>query len=203
MFASRNKTESTITRMCWNDGLLEVLAGTGVLLIGVAWQLDLVPLGAIAPAILIPCWAPLREKIILPRLGWVDVSDVQQGRQRRFLLLALTLGVIALIAGISAYIIAAQNRAIVVMREPVAAAPALIFAVMAVMTAVLISVSRFLLHAGTFVAAGVIVGTLGLEPGWALLSGGLAVLLIGLAVLVRFIIRHPIVGRDESIDQPA
>ena len=105
MFTSRNKIETRVLRFFWNDGLLDLLAGAGVCLIGLAWLFDLVPLGAVARAVLIPFWKPLRAKITEPRLGYVELSDVQQKRNRNFLAVSIVLGVLTFVAGVSGYLL--------------------------------------------------------------------------------------------------
>ena len=94
MFSTKSSVESKIVKMFWNDGLIDILAGMGVFLIGIAWQFNYVVLGAVAPALLVPLWKPLRQKITEPNLGLVEFSDRQQVRNRSFLVVAIGLGIL-------------------------------------------------------------------------------------------------------------
>ena len=134
MFTSKNLVESRVVRMFWNDGLLDVLAGSGLVLMGVAWLFDLVPLGAIGPAILIPIWKPLRARFTEPRLGYVEFSDTQQRRNRTFLAVAIGLGVVTLVAGVAVYRVVINGFELFTPRT-VPALPACIIGFMALMTA--------------------------------------------------------------------
>ena len=75
--------EGRLFRRYWDDGLLDLLVGVGVLLIGIGWVCDQVALAAFTPALLVPLWRPLRARLVEPRLGAVEFADKRVRRQRR------------------------------------------------------------------------------------------------------------------------
>jgi hypothetical protein len=195
MLASKNKVESRIVRCFWNDGLLDILAGMGALLIGITWQLGLVPLGAIAPTILIPFWKPLRAKITEPRLGYVELSGVQQRRNKSFLVMAGVLGVVVLVAGIAGYL-AIVRGARDSLGDLAAAIPAFLLGLVSLMVAAVTLVHRFVQYAIVFVIFGIAVAELDQEPGWAMIAGGLVIILGGAVTLYYFLARYPKTSDD-------
>ncbi len=188
-FVNHNKTASRIVRIFWNDGLLDLMAGLGVSLMGCAWLCDMVPLGAVAPAIVIPFWTVMRARITQPRLGFVEFSDAQQSRNKVFLITSIALGVVIFVVAVSVYL--AVSGARVDAGVGIAALPAIIVALMALMTAAITSLNRFILYAAFLVTGGITVSWLDADPGWSLLAGGLATVLGGGIALSRFISRHP------------
>ncbi len=190
MLAGKNKVESRIVRFFWNDGLLDILAGIGALLIGLAWQLDLVALGAIVPLILIPFWKPLRAKITEPRLGYVELSGAQQRRNKSFLMMSGVLGTVVLVAGIAGYL-AVVRGARDSLGDLAPAIPAFLLGLMSLMVAAVTMVHRFVQYAIVFVIFGIAVAELDQEPGWALIAGGLVVVLGGAVTLYYFLARYP------------
>src|SRR5210317_1625377 len=92
MLREMGRIENRVYRAYWNDGLLDVFAAVGVLLIGFAWTFDFVVGGAITPALLVPLWGPFRQRFIEARLGLVEFSDERErtnrGRLRLVFLLA-------------------------------------------------------------------------------------------------------------------
>ena len=190
MFAGKNRVESRIVRFFWNDGLLDILAGTGVFLIGLAWQFDLVALGAVAPAILIPFWKPLRTRITEPRLGYVELSSGQQRRNQSFVVGSIVVGMVVLLAGIAGYVAVVRGA-----RDHLGglapAIPALILAVMSLSVAAVTRVFRFVQYALALGVFGIAVVELEQEPGWALIAGGLVAILGGAVTLFYFVSRYP------------
>jgi hypothetical protein len=171
-------------------------AGTGIILMASAWLFGMVPLGALAPVVLMPFWKPLRARITQPRLGFVELSGAQEGRDKEFLLTSITIGVVTFLISIAVYL--------VVIRSPgdlnigIAGLPAIIIAFMALMTAAITSLKRFILYAGFLVVCGVTVSLLDMEPFWSLLAGGLAIVIGGGIGLSRFISQHQ-VRSDEKV----
>ena len=70
-----NQLEIALFRSYWDDGLLDLLCGFGLLLIGLGWALDQVALAAALPALLVPLWGPLRRSLVEPRAGFVEFSQ--------------------------------------------------------------------------------------------------------------------------------
>jgi hypothetical protein len=169
---------------------LDILAGTGVFLIGLAWQFDLVALGAVAPAILIPFWKPLRAWITEPRLGYVELSRGQQRRNKSFVLVSVVVGTIVLLAGIAGYV-AVVGGARDHLGALSAALPALIVAVLSLSVSIITRVLRFVQYALALGVFGIAVVELDQEPGWALIAGGLVAVLGGAATLYYFVSHYP------------
>ncbi len=185
--------ESRLVQIYWDDGLLDLLSGLGLVLIGVGWQLDLVPLSALAPALLIPLWKPLRERLTEPRLGYAELAGTQTARTRSFLRSAAAAGGVTFLAATGFYLALTRSGA----GEPgglaaiVPALPAVLLAALALATSWLVALPRFLLYAAGLVAAGLAVAAFELRPGWSLLAGGALTLLGGVWAARRFRQRYP------------
>lgn len=191
MFTAKNRVESRVVKMYWNDGLLDVLAGCGVMLVGIAWLANLVPLGAVAPALLLPLWRPLRARITEPRLGYVEFSDRQQGRNRAFLGLVIVLGIVTMMGGIAAYWFLADalpwDRG-----RLVRALPAFLVGLLSLLAAVITSQMRFVAYWCALALFGVLAAAVPLEPGWSLLAGGVAGVVGGVIAMTQFMARYPL-----------
>lgn len=190
MFSSKSRVERRIVRCYWDDGLIDILSGLGILLIGIAWQCDLVPLGAVVPAMLIPFWRPLRKRITEPRLGSVEFSDAQEGRQRSFLLWSIAAGCLAFGLCVGIYFTANSGAGEFSFGPWIAAMPACLIGGLAVAVSLLILVPRFVGYGLVFVAAGVAVVLLDRRPGVAIIAGGIVATLVGLLRLVTFLRSH-------------
>ena len=191
MFTSKSGVERGIVRTFWDDGILDVLSGAVVLLIGVAWQFDLVPLGAIAPVVAVPFWKPLRAWITEPRLGHVEFSDAQTARFQSFLVWSFLLGCLTFVLGIAVYFYAGSFGHALPLQGWVAAVPAWAFAILALLTSMVILVRRFIAYASVFLLLGVLVVVLEQQPEVAMLVGGMIVWLFGLLRLLNFVHSHP------------
>lgn len=187
MFTSKSRVERRIVRRYWDDGLIDVLSGIGVLLIGLAWQCNLVPLGAVAPAMLIPFWSPLRKRITEPRMGYVEFSDDQEGRQRSFLLWTIGIGCLTFAIVVGAYFLRTSPLAGVAAESWIAALPACLIGVLAAAVSFLILVPRFLAYGVVLALAGVAVVVLDMRPGAAMIAGGIIVTGVGLLRLAKFV----------------
>jgi len=191
MLASKSRVERRVVRSFWDDGLIDILSGMGVLLIGISWQFDLVPLGAVAPMILVPFWKPLRKRITEPRLGYVEFSDAQESRQRSFLTWSIVAGCVTFTMGVGVYFIARSGGGRLPLGDWVAALPACLIGGMAAVTSLLILVPRFISYGIVLVLSGICVVLLDQRPGVALIAGGVVVTLAGLSRLVSFLRSHP------------
>ena len=191
MFSSKSQVERGIVRSFWDDGLLDILAGIVVLLIGIAWKFDLVPLGAIAAAVTIPLWKPLRSRITEPRLGHVEFSDTQTNRFRSYLIWCFLIGCLTLVLGISVYFYVVKAEGALPPQIWVAAIPAWAFAFLALVTSFVILVRRFMGYAAVFLVLGVLVIVFEQRPEFAMLIGGVFVTIIGVLRMFAFLRSHP------------
>lgn len=192
MFSSASHVERQVVRIFWDDGILDVLAGAVVVTIGIAWYFDLVALGPIAPAVVIPFWTPLRRRITEPRLGLVDFSDSQTIRFRSFLIVSCLLGCLTLSLGVALYFYAVGVERPLQLRHWVSAGPALAFALLATLTYFVILLRRFLIYAAVFLAMGFAVLAFGLGPEIPMLAGGAVVAIVGMMRLSAFVRTHPL-----------
>lgn len=192
MFRSKSRVERRVVRNYWDDGLVDLLSGIGVLLVGIAWQCNLVALGAVAPAMLIPFWKPLRKQITEPRLGYVEFSDAQERRQRRFLVWTVGAGCLAFAVAIGFYFFVNLSDGGPAARNWVAALPACLIGGLAASVSLVILVPRFLFYGIGFAMAGVVVVLLDWEPGVAMIAGSVLVLLYGSIRLSVFLHSHPV-----------
>ncbi len=187
MFSAKSPIESKIVRMFWNDGLLDILAGLGVLLVGISWHFDLTVMGAVAPVLLVPLWKPLRQKITEPNLGLVEFSDRQQVRNRSFLIIAIGSGTVTFLLGIGVYLMVSKQAINFDMKRIVQALPAVLLGGMALMTAQITSLKRFHGYAAVLIGLGIITAILMPGPAWALIAGGTVMLVSGGIVLQQFL----------------
>ena len=182
-----DRIEAKLFRAYWDDGLLDVFCGLGVVGIGVCWLVDLVPLGALLPATLIPMWGPLRKRWVEPRAGLVEFSEARSSRNRRFLRSALWLGVGALCSFLSLFWWLRGARAAPLLPSAIPALPAVLVACPAALTAFALGLPRFLGHAGILVACGIFAALADAEPGVSLVAGGALVTIAGARLLASFL----------------
>ncbi|MEJ2516159.1 MAG: hypothetical protein P8102_13205 [Gammaproteobacteria bacterium] len=182
--------EKRVYRTYWEDGLIDLFAAVGVLIIGVSWAFDFPIGGVIAPAVLVPLWGPVRERLILPRLGRVEFADRRESRNRNMLRTALYAGAGLLALGVGAYL-TRDRVATLAAAEFAAALPAAILAAMALVASVLIASPRFVVYAGVLLLAGIAGAWKGLEPGRTLLEAGAFILVAALVLLTRFLRANP------------
>jgi hypothetical protein len=182
-----NPIEAALFHSYWDDGLLDILAGVGLLGVGVGWAVDLPVLGAVVPALLVPLWLPLRRRIVEPRVGFVEFSQARQHRVARGLYGALGLGVVVLVAALGSYFWIADFRQGSVATTLVPGLPAALLALLAVLTGLLTGAQRFGLYGVALVFAAAATILMNGGPAAPMLAGGGLVLCSGIALLVRFL----------------
>ncbi len=191
MFVSKNKLEKKVVKRFWDDGLLDVLGGLGILFIGIAWQFDIVPLGAIAPALLVPLWKPLRTKFTEPRLGLIEFSEPQQTRNRSFLLTSVLIGIGTLIGGVAIYLAARQGDQFN-LKPIVSGLPLILLSFMAFLTAQITTSRRFIGYRFVLIACGLVTIWFELRPGTGMLIAGSMILATGIFAMAKFVHRYRI-----------
>lgn len=189
--------ERRLLHQSWDDGLIDLFFGVSLLLIGLAWQFDLVPLGAIGPALLVSIWKPTRQRLIEPRTGYAEPGAGTRGRLSRGVSMLLAVGVVSFLSGVVVYLFARQGRP-VSLSGIVPGLPALIIAVGAMLASQAFVLPRFAAYAIVLAAAGAATIILGGHPAPSMLSGGLVVTVTGAALLARFIRRHPVAQEREA-----
>jgi hypothetical protein len=189
--------ESELYTGRFDDGLLDLCIGIGLLTIGFAWLAGHVALAGAVPALLIPVWLGLRKRITEPRAGRVEFSKERQRTERTGLLGTLGVGVGALVAVLAAGVWlrggALDSGAWVALAPLI---PALLVAVGLVVVSVLTGARRFLVYAAALVGLAALVTWRGGDPGLSLsLAGGLLCLWAG-GIVARFVRAHPDLERE-------
>jgi hypothetical protein len=182
-------TEARLFRAWWQDGLLDLLAGACLVATGLGWLAGFVLAGALAPAVALPLWPLLRQRITRPRLGEVRFAAARRLRMRHGLVAVVSLGVVLL--GFVALSLSEAEARSELLRWAAPAIPALLLAALALSAAEALRLLRFALYAAGFVAAGLVVASLEAEPGWAILAGGALVLASGIRLLAVFLREFP------------
>ena len=196
MLENMNTIERQVFRTYWNDGLLDMFGAVGILAIGIAWTAEAHVFGAIVPALLVPLWAPLRQRFIEPRLGLVEFSDDRERRNTKRLGMVTAFGIGTLGLFLTLYF-ARTRLGFDADISLVAALPALLLALLAIITAFLVSTLRFLLYAALLAISGLGGALYGIEPGPILVIAAVAMLGIALFVLGRFLRNNPASGEHE------
>lgn len=187
-----SKMEGLLTRQFFDDGLLDMFVGVGLALIGIAWLSGLLALGAIVPAVMMPFWKPLRQKLAEPHIGTVDFSDSHKNKGKEALTKWVAFGIVVLVVEVSALF--AFNRvslsSLDFLKDLVPALPSVLIAIPLTATALYLKIGRFALYGTLSVFFGFIllVDTgINLEPGHAILFTGVCTALIGFGAFRHFL----------------
>jgi MFS family permease len=188
-----SKLERHTHALYWSDGLLDLLAGVGLVLIGVAWIVDVVVFGAIAPALLLPLWGPLRRRVVEPRRGYVEL-----GEDRQRAMVRLTLGLLLAGGGTFAGALVAY-RVGLEMAILVRTLPGALVGMAALAIAGALELRRFAGYALGLVGVAIGSGLAGFNPGWAFVAGGVIAVGVGVGLLVSFLRRYPQVAAEPEL----
>jgi len=180
----------------WEDGLIDVISGVGLLAMGTAWIMHEAALGAIFPAILVPVWSSAHRRLSAPRVGVVEFAPERRGRERKKQLVLALIGVLCLALGVAVYSFGRPTGE--VFRAIVPGLPAALLGLGAGLVGAMCGIRRFLLYAAAMVVIGALGAGLGVRPGWHLLSGGVIVTVSGIAVLVSYLHRYPVDDPEAS-----
>jgi hypothetical protein len=183
------RTEARIFTAWWQDGLIDLLAGIGITLIGVAWLLGWPAIGAAVPAMIVPLWGDLRSRITEGRLGRVRFSAERRRKLTRGNVAAIGLGALLLVINI--LMLVSIDTPSAWLRSMVPALPALLLALMGVVASLMLGLPRFLAYSAALGVAGLVVAAFDLEPGWAIAGGGIVIAIAGATLLRRFLAEFP------------
>ena len=183
--------EERLFRSFWDDGLIDLFAGAGVLIVGLSWQLDLAVLGAVAPALLVPLWAATRRRLIEPRSGYAEFAAPRRARLQRGRWGALLIGLLAFVLGVVLYLFVTRRELEVGLESMVPALPALLLALGAAVSARAFSLPRFAVYSIVLAIAGAVTVVAGLHPAPSMIAGGLVAALTGASLLARFLRANP------------
>ena len=193
---SATSMETRMLRTYWNDGLLDLMVGLGILCIGIAWRYDLVAMGPIAPALLASFWKPLREKWITPRIGYVEFSEARQEKTKGFFVSSILLGVGMLGLGISVYFYVTAHELPPV--HFVAGLPAILLSLLAFLAAMGTQLIRFAIYGLILLSSGLGVVATDSRPEGAMLLSAAVMFVVGVVLLVRFFKKNPLSGVDPA-----
>ncbi|KAA3614299.1 MAG: hypothetical protein DWQ01_00935 [Planctomycetota bacterium] len=183
--------EDRLYRAYWQDGSLDLFAGIAALIVGVAWILDLVWLGPIAPALTVPMWMSFRSSVIEPRLGKIRFQNQRRLRLRRAHWIMVIVGLLVLAFGVFRYLHTHSDSGSELLQDWIAALPGALLGIMAIQAALLFQLPRFLLYGGVFLASGLLFSFWKLEPGWSIAAGGFITMVCGMGLLARFFRNFP------------
>jgi hypothetical protein len=177
----------------WQDGLIDLFAGVGVLGIGISWLSEFMVFSACLPALLIPLWAGVRKRITAPRAGSVVFTKKRMAKERRGLWGLALLGVLGCLWGGVAVVImrTVPNHGGEITGLLVAALPNTLLGIGAAAVGFLFGIQRFLAYAVVLFVCGQIGAFLHLDPGYLFLPGGLVMVVVGIIMLNRFLHQNP------------
>jgi hypothetical protein len=182
--------ETQVYRSYWDDGLLDIFAAAAVLLVGLCWSGGFAVAAAIVPALFAPLWGPVRQRLIEPRLGYVEFTDARLARNAGKLRLVLYTGIGFLALALGAWLLRSRLQPMPA-EVLVAGLPAVLLGLMAAMTVVLTGCSRFIGYAAILAVAGIAGAALGQEPGPILAAAGAVMMAVAITVLVRLVRANP------------
>lgn len=191
MLDTPNRLEAELFKTWWDDGVLDLFFGLGLLIIGIGWWFDQPALAAIAPALLWIWVIPLRKAIVEPRAGYVEFSQTRETRVRRHLWLTLLLGLGTFALGIAVFVyIRPQGMdagQVKILQKIIPALPAALLAVGAFIGAQFTGAQRFIVYAMLLLAAAGLTLVYDLGPAVPMLIGGTVITLSGIILLIRFL----------------
>jgi hypothetical protein len=179
----------------FDDGMLDLCVGVGLLGTGLLWLLDHVELVGAVPALLIPLWLGLRKRITEPRVGRVKFSKERRRAERHGLLSALGAG-IGVLALVLAAVVWARGggpnlHGLEGWNALVPLVPGLLVALGLVVVSVMIGARRFVAHAVALMALAALITWWGGDPGLYLALAGALLCLWSVTVVARFVATHP------------
>ena len=194
-----SQLENTLYRRSFDDGWLDVLVGLGIAAIGASWIADIIPLGAVAPAILIPFWETGRERFVFPRMAQPSFRGQRHDASRKSLIGWFIFGAGVLLTEITIFFYARQTGHPLFdnAQNIIVALPVILIGV-GLLAGLMIGAKRYIGYAiMAFTIGGIGIATQTEEPGYLILAAGLVILLAGTAMLIRFMRKYPL---NESPD---
>ena len=191
--SGRGDLERRAWRSVFQDGLWDIALGTTFLVVALSVTLDL-PRGwtyllyAASVALSIALLRIGKQRITIPRLGWVRFGPTGE-RRRRNTVIVLVIGVVLMLALIPVAILmrSAGSAGWTPLLSALAVAT-VVWAVLSLMAA-LWGFPRLYVHALIIGASFFAIESLG--RGWPMLAGSVIVLAIGVGYLVRFLRLYP------------
>lgn len=193
--------ERSVFRYYWEDGLIDLLLGVGLLLIGVAWLLEYAALTGVVPAVLLPVWVLLRAKVTVPRAGSVVFSNKRMVQTRLRLNIASLIGfaLLTVLGALFWYFRTNPSASDEWVTFLIPSLPSLLLALGLFVVWVAFSMPRFGIHAAVVAVVGVI-GLGGIDPGWQFVGAGVLISIIGAQQFAKFLRDFP--DTDAQDGQP-
>lgn len=194
MMTTLEKAEKFAAKTLTEDGLIDIFAGLGLIMIGYFWLVHNTALAAIMPFALIGLWKETRKRFSEPRIGRITPakekkSDIKIGRiVLLIILLTLAVGIISWALGGAGDIRGTGYYPLF------ASGPSLLIATFAFFHGRHFRCPRFYGYAAWLVAAAGITIWLGEGPAKAVMIGGVPFLAIGAWTFAKFLSTHPKVG---------
>ncbi len=180
--------DADLFRAYWDDGLLDILFGLGLLVIGVGWMVDISWLGVIQVPVWFVLWAPLRRRFVEPRAGFVEFSLARRRRTSRGLWGTLALGVAVLaVTVILLFAFRTAQGAGPVLQRLVVGLPAALVAIAAFLAGLLTGARRFHAYGAALLAGAAVAVMIGRGPFTPLVVVGLLAVVSGAVLLARFV----------------
>lgn len=188
-----DRIERRAYQTIWEDGLLDLFVGAGILAIGLSWISRFPVLGAVLPALLVPAWQVAHKQIAEPRTGYVKLSRARQARQKRSLQALALLGVATMMLGVAAFFFTQARSPAVdeLLRTAIPALPAVLLGIGSALAGMLFEIRRLLAYAGLLFAGGAAGAWLHAGPGWHFLFPGIVIVIVGVTMLVSFLRKYP------------
>ena len=184
--------ENALFAQRFDDGLLDVFVGLGLVLIGASWLADLIPLGAIAPALLIPFWNKTRASVVEPRMASVQFGANRDTATRRNLTRWFLFGAGVLMAEIAIFFYSRETNAPLFsgFNSVIAGVPTMLIGI-GLLAGLMVGAWRFVGYAVAAVTIGFGGAALGVDtPGLLIGAAGLVVLIGGAVLMMRFLRTH-------------
>ena len=190
--------EERAYKQTWNDGILDLIIGIGLVMLGLLFRTDLAGLaGMFVAVLLMPFWAVGKQLITVPRLGYAEFSEDRKATERGWQRHLLVLGVMTLALAVGLYVATTTGRLGDELGE--IRLGYLLFGGLIALglgaAGFIAGLPRLTAYAAVVLAATGIGYVTGLELEDYVLAAGIVILAVGVVVFARFIRRHP--RRDE------
>jgi len=186
MMTNADNIEARLIRSFWDDGLLDLLVGFGLLAAGLAWINGVIALMPIAVPLLIALWKPLRARIVEPRAGYVRFTQERRNRTRFSLLATVAVGVGALLLVAGAAFVASRVESAPA-GDWVSGLPGGLVALGIGIAGMLTGARRFYVYAASVLGITAGFSAFVDRPDAPLLLGGVLIITCGAVLLARFI----------------
>jgi len=179
--------ESDLFRAWWDDGLLDLFFGLGLLVIGIGWETPLGPLAVLHVPLWIALWGPLRRRLVEPRAGFVRFSQARRDRNARGLRIAWMLGLVVFALALSAALGLRGLETRAALARAVVGLPAMLLAIGACIAGALTGTRRFFVYGFALAAGASVAVLLRTGPALPIVVAGAGVTAWAIVQVTRFV----------------